>query len=543
MQYLEESKRFGFIRVLIPRRAKKRAQQYTKYEKIRLVCEELGPTFIKFGQILSNRPDLIPLELIDEFEKLQDNVPPMSEKEAKYAVENELKDSVENLFAWFETAPFASASMAQVHKATLHTGERVALKVQRPGIQEVIVEDIKVMYQVAAVLLKRVPSIKSFDPIGLVKNFEESILKELDFINESINVQRFNLNLTTDGSVDQYARAPKVFPKYTTAKLLTLEFMNGTKISKITEYEEKGLDRKEIAKRLAISYYKQIFDYGFFHADPHPGNLLVLPSGKICYLDFGMMGSILPRDIELFGQLFISITNRDVKKIIKVLQQLSDNAPINNMRALEFDLNEFVQRYYVRSVNETELSKLMLELKDIIVQHDLTVPSHFFLFIRSLVTVEGVIYKLDPELSQFGLVRPYLVRAVAKKFSPIKMGKKVLNSLYEINNYMEEFPRDLKNAIRKINRGEIKVDINHTGIDPMVHTIHRVSKQLASAFIICSLVIAGAMFTVSDIGVRWWNTSAVGLICFGIAFIIAFGMLRNYRKGDRDDWQGWKHLK
>ncbi|MEZ4923013.1 MAG: AarF/ABC1/UbiB kinase family protein [Crocinitomicaceae bacterium] len=543
VHYMEEQKRFGFIRKLIPRSTRKHAQMYTKWEKMRMVCEELGPTFIKFGQILSNRPDLVPMELILEFEKLQDNVPPMTEKQARDAVEGELKDTVENLFAWFEPKPFASASMAQVHKATLHTGERVAIKVQRPGIQEIIVEDIKVMYQVANVLLKRIPSIKSFDPVGLVKNFEDSILKELDFIHESINVQRFNNNLLTDDSTDQFAHAPKVYTKYTTAKVLTLEFINGIKVSRVDLLEEKGIDRKVVAHRLAVSFFKQIFDYGFFHADPHPGNILVLPNGTICYLDFGMMGSILQRDIEIFGHLFLAITKRDVKRIIRSLQQLSDNAPINNMRALEFDINEFVQKYYVRSVNENEMSTLMLELKDIIIQHGLTVPSHFFLFVRSLVTVEGVIYNLDPELDQFGLVKPYLIKTVSRKYNPVTLTKKVLNSLYETVNYMEEFPRDLKNAIRKINRGEIKVDLNHTGIDPMVHTIHRVSKQLASAFIICSLVIAGALFVVSDIGPNWWDISAAGIVFFGIALVIAFGMVKDYLRGDRDNWSGWKNLK
>jgi ubiquinone biosynthesis protein len=542
VQYMEEQKRFGFIRKLIPRSFRKHAQKYTKWEKMRMVCEELGPTFIKFGQILSNRPDLIPMDLIHEFEKLQDNVPPMTEKQARNAVEGELKDSVENLFAWFEPKPFASASMAQVHMATLHSGEKVALKVQRPGIQEIIEEDIKVMYQVAAVLLKRLPSIKSFDPIGLVRNFEESILKELDFINESINVQRFNNNLETDESTEQYAMAPKVYADYTTAKLLTLEFINGTKISKIEKLEEKGLDRRIIAKRLAVSYFKQIFDYGFFHADPHPGNLLVMANGKICYLDFGMMGSILQRDIEIFGHLFLAITRRDVKNIIRSLQHLSNNAPIDNMRELEFDINEFVQKYYVRRVNENEMSTLMLELKDIIIKHDMTVPSHFFLFVRSLVTVEGVIYNLDPELDQFNLVKPYLIRIVSKKFNPLKMGKKIINSFYEIGNYMEEFPRDLKNAIRKINRGEIKVDINHTGIDPMVHTINRVSKQLASAFLVSALIIVGALFVIFHVGPEWWwNTSSLGLVSFILAFVIASGMLRDYLKGDKDDWQGWKN--
>lgn len=536
VQYLEEKKRYTYLQRLIPKASRVSASKYSKWEKMRLVCEELGPTFIKFGQILSNRPDLIPIKLTFELEKLLDNVPPMPENLAKEVVETELKDTVENLFAWFNPAPFASASMAQVHKVTLHNGKRVALKVQRPGIKDIIIEDIKVMFSIAEILEKRIPSIKSFDPTGLVRNFEDAILKELDFINESINVQRFYNNLIDDKSTDQYARAPKVYREFTTKKILALEFMSGTRIDNLSELIDKEIDSKVIARRLTKSYFKQIFNYGFFHADPHPGNLLVLPNSRICYLDFGMMGSILPRDIEVFGKLFLAITRKDVNNIIKALQQLSNYTNIENIRALEFDVNEFVEKYYVRSVHKNEMSTILLELKDIIIAHGLKVPTHFFLFARSLVTLEGLVYKLDPELDQYAIVRPFLLRAVAKSFNPVRFGEKALNSVYELGNYMEDFPRDLKNAIRKINRGEVKVDLTHKGIDPMVHTIHRVTKQIVSAFIMAALIIGAAMFIISGIKPLWGEISILGILCLAITVIIAYGMIKDIRKGDHDEW-------
>ncbi|NOQ71174.1 MAG: hypothetical protein GQ574_04170 [Crocinitomix sp.] len=539
VHYMEEKKRYTFLRRMIPKSSRRRAIKHTKWEKMRLVCEELGPTFVKFGQILSNRPDLIPLELIFEFEKLQDNVPPMPEKLAKETVEIELKDRVTNIFAWFDPKPFASASMAQVHKVTLHSGERVALKVQRPGIEDIIIEDIKVMYTVAEILEKRVPSLKSFDPVGLVRHFEESILKELDFINESINVQRFYNNLENDESANQFAAAPKVFQDYSTAKILALEFMSGTKINRLKKLKSTGLDPKVIAERLAISYFKQIFEYGFFHADPHPGNLVVLPNGRICYLDFGMMGSILPKDIEIFGQLFLAITRKDIRKIIKSLQQLSNTTTIKNMRDLEFDVNEFVEKYYVRAIHKNEMSTVLLELKDIIIAHGLKVPAHFFLFARSLVTIEGVIQHLDPELDQFEIVRPFLIKTVSRKFNPIKIGRKLFNSVYEFGNYMEDFPRDLKHAIRKISSGQVKVDLTHKGIDPMVHTIQRVAKQMVTALIMASLIIGSSLFVIFDIHPLWGDVSAAGIVGFIITGLLAFGMIRDFRKGDHDNWKGW----
>lgn len=534
VSYIDENKQYTFIQKFIPTNSVKQARAFSKWAKMRLVCEELGPTFVKFGQILSNRPDLVPLELTFELEKLQDNVPPMSEKMAKQVVETELKDKVENLFAWFEPTPFASASMAQVHKVTLHSGKRVALKVQRSGINDVIVEDIKVMYKIAYILERRMPSIKSFDPIGLVKNFEASILKELDFIHESINVQRFYNNLVKDDSLEQFAEAPKVYPEFTTSKVLALEFISGIKIDRISELKAKEFDTKVLARRLAISYFKQIFEYGFFHADPHPGNLLILPNSHICYLDFGMMGSMLPRDIAIFGNLFISITNKDVKKIIKALQQLSNNAPISNMRNLEFDINEFLEKYYVRDIHDNEMSTILLELKDIILAHGLKVPTYFFLFARSLVTIEGVIEKLDPKLEQFEIVKPYLRKSAAKKFNPIIMGNKVLNSIVELTNYMEEFPTDLKNAIRKINSGKISVDLTHKGIDPMVHILQRITKQLITAFIMVSLILSAALFIIFEIRPLWNDISILGMASFTLAVFLGFGMVSNINKGDYD---------
>ncbi|WP_299336396.1 AarF/UbiB family protein [uncultured Psychroserpens sp.] len=532
--YLEEKKQYTFLQKLIPKSSRKHAMEFSKWAKMRLVCEELGPTFVKFGQILSNRPDLVPLELTFELEKLQDSVPPMPENEAKNVVETELDNTVDQLFAWFDPKPFASASMAQVHKVTLHSGKRVALKIQRSGIHDVITEDIKVMYKIADVLERRMPSLKSFDPVGLVKNFEDSILKEIDFINESINVQRFYNNLKNDNSLDQFANAPKVYPEFTTSKVLALEFISGIKIDQINDLEDKNYNPKVIARRLAISYFKQIFEYGFFHADPHPGNLFVLPNGHICYLDFGMMGSMLPRDISIFGKLFIAITEKDVKNIIKALQQLSNNAPIPNMRDLEFDINEFVEKYYVRDIHDNEMSTILLELKDIIIAHGLKVPTYFFLFARSLVTLEGVINKLHPELEQFEIVKPYLRKSATQKYNPMVIGKKVANSVVELTNYMEEFPTDLKNAIRKINSGEVKVDLTHKGIDPMVHTLQRITKQLITAFIMVALIIGASLFIIFEIKPLWGGISLLGMASFCLAVILGFGMVMNIKKGDYD---------
>jgi len=539
VSYLEEEKRFGFIRKMVPRAVVSKAKKYSKYERMRLLCEELGPTFVKFGQILSSQSDLLPKDLIVELEKLQDNVPPLPGIQAKQVVESELKAPIDELFAWFEPESFASASMAQVHKATLKTGERIALKIQRPGIKEVIEEDIKVMYKIADILERRIPSVKHFDPLGLVKNFEDSIHKELDFVRESVNIQRFSTNIMNDAEDGGKTHAPIVYKDFTTSKVLAMEFIPGIKISDLERLKEAGHDPKVIARKLAISYFKQVFEYGFFHADPHPGNLLIIPTGHICFLDFGMMGSILPKDIELLGKLFIAIKDQETRTIIRVLQDLSGNAPIKDMHALEVSIHEFIQTFAMNDLHENEMSTVLLEIKDIIVQHGLKVPGHFFLLARSMFTIEGLIVKLDPNLDLIDLAKPFMVRAIQRKYNPIKMGKKVLNSMFEIINYMDEFPRDLKNAVRKINSGQIRVDLTHRGIDPMVHTFNRITKQLIAAILIAALVIGSTLFIINKIPPYIKGLSAFGVIGLILALLIAFGMLRDLFRGDKDNWKGW----
>ncbi len=533
-----ESSNFRWIRRLIPRTTRKKAELHTKWEKMRLVCEELGPTFVKFGQILSNRPDILPAELVREFEKLQDNVPPVPAKVAKDVLESELKKSVEILFTSFEPEAFASASMAQVHKAQLRTGELVAVKIQRPNIRQVIIEDIRVMYTLAGILERRIPSLKAFDLNGLVSNFEDGILKEMDFIHESINIQRFYANLEEDKK-EIGTSCPKVYQEYTTDKILTMEFVKGTKVSDFDELLARGHDRKEVAKKLAVSYVKQVFEYGFFHADLHPGNILVMHNGTLCFLDFGLMGSIMQRDIEMFGRLFVSVKDKDVRKIIRSLQQMSGDFAVKDMRAFEYAINDFVQSYSATQMHQNEMSSVLNNLKDIILEHGLKVPSHFFLLARSMVTVEGVIHKLDPDLDLLVLARPFMRKIVAKKLNPLKWGEKIFNTLYEFGAHMEDFPRDVKNAVRRINTGQISVNLNHQGIDPVVHTINRVTKQIVAAVLVAGLLVGAVMLIINDIGPKWQGYSAFGVIGVFLALIVVAGMIRDIWKGDFDDWKGW----
>ena len=538
VSYMEENKRFGFIRRFIPKATIEHATHLTKWEKIRLVAEELGPTFVKFGQLMSNRPDLLPADLIRELEKLQDSVPPVADGIASRLLEQELGRKISDVFKYFDPLPLASASMSQVHRATLKTGEDVVVKIQRPGIKEVIESDIKVMKYLAEVLSKRIPSLKSLDPRGLVRNFEESIMRELDFVHESVSIQRFNANFSNPQSNNRFIHSPRVFSQFSTSKVLTLEYIDGIKISDLRKLEASGLDRKIIAKRFAASYFRQIFDHGFFHADPHPGNVFVLSNNNICFLDYGMMGNIMRKDLEQLGQMFLAVKSKDVRKIIHALQQLSDQPVIKNKRLLESDLNEFVQNLAYREVNKNEMSTILMDLKDIIVKHGLKAPSHFFLLARSMVTAEGLIHLLDPELNLEQMARPYFIRAVVRHYNPVQFVERILNSIYEMGMYMEDFPRDLKTAIRKINTGEVKVDLRHKGIDPLMNSIHRTGKQLISALILAALIMSSTMMIIFKVHPLWGTKSSWGVIGFILSAFVAIRMMREKRKSRFDEVTG-----
>ena len=534
------SGRYRFLRMLIPKTTIRHAEQFTRWEKMRLVCEELGPTFIKFGQILSNRPDLMPEELIVQFEKLQDNVPPMPSETAISVVEKELKRPIEKAFASFEKEAFASASIAQVHRVVLKTGEQVALKIQRPNVRRIIEEDIKVMYQIAKLFERRFPVSRSFDPIGLVRNFEESITRELDFIHESVNIQRFFGNISNDPT-DKTTKTPIVYKEYTTTMILAMEFIDGIKISNIQALKDHGLHIPQIARKLAVSYVKQVFHYGFFHADPHPGNLLITRQGDVCFLDFGMMGNILPRDVEMFAQLFIAVKSEDLTATVRALQMMSEATVINDLRGFEFAVNEFITSYSVTHYHQHEMSTILMELKDIIVRYGLRVPPHFFLLARSMVTIEGVIHHLDPKLDLMKLAKPYIADAIRREFDPLKIIRKIVNGIYEFGSYMEEFPQDLRNAIRKINNGKVSVDLTHKGIDPVVHTLNRITRQMVTAVILSGLLIGSAMFIIRDVDPKWMGIPVYAIGGIIASILLGLGMLRDLRKGDHDDWPGWNH--
>jgi ubiquinone biosynthesis protein len=519
--YLEENHRFPLIRKIISKQRFKRAVNLNKWEKMRMVCEDLGPTYVKFGQIISNRPDLLPEALIMELQKLQDSVPPFPYKDVEEILLKEFGKPIRDLYKEFDPKPIASASMAQVHKAVLHDGTIVAVKVQRPNIKQIIIEDIKIMRDMAEMLSRRIPSLRSFDAVGLVDNFADSIQKELDFIHESWNLQRFKHQFRNDPDIF----VPNYYKELSSAKVITQDFIFGFKISDTEKMLEKGLDRKIIAKRAINSFYQQLFEYGFFHADPHAGNLMAMDNNRVAYLDFGMMGSIMRRDMENLGNLILAIEDGNIKRIIKYIHFLGDITLINDSRQLEFDVHEFVGKYSVTEKYQDNISEILLDLKDIIIKHELKVPAHFFLLTRAMVSVEGIVRKLDPELSLTDEVRPYIINMIKKDHGITSIGKRLWNFATEFGSYMEDFPNDLRQFMKMAKNGQIKVDLNHRGVDPMIYTVERVTRQMVLTILIASFMVGSALLVVSEVPPLWYGMSAWAWFGFGFAFVLVVMMI------------------
>ncbi len=390
------------VKKLIPRNYLKRHPDTEKllslstFERIRMVLEELGPTYVKMGQLVSNREDLLPPELIEELEKLQDRVPVLKNLEVEEVVAETLKIDCADHFRSIEPEPLAAASLAQVHGAQLHNGDRVALKIQRPGIVEVIASDIGIMKDLAENLEKYSAEMQAFQPVQLIESFEKSIKEELSFLKEMDHMQRFSLNFK--GNNDIYV--PKIYRVLSNDHLICMEFVNGIKVSELDKLQALNIDSKKVAKLGVDLYLEQVLEHGFFHADPHPGNIFVLPdTEQICFIDFGMMGTIMPNDKDALIGLMVSFLKKDARKIVPILEEIAVKSTIPDYKKLEYDLYELMEGVSNTSIKNIKLGTTLTQFKNVLYENEIILPHYLYMLIRALVIIEGVGLKLDPQFN------------------------------------------------------------------------------------------------------------------------------------------------
>jgi len=496
-------------------RVPKGIKELERAERARLALQELGPTFIKLGQMLSMRPDLITPEFAEEFKKLQDRVPPCDFEEVKGVLEEELKAPLESRFSRFDPLPIAAASLAQVHKAELN-GEPVAVKVQRPGIRKVIETDIDILLQIAGIAKRRLGDEAPFDPVGIVNEFAKSIYRELDFTGEANNMLRFARNFQNDPTI----YVPKVYRELTTGRVLTMEFVDGIKISDVERFESLGLDRRTVALNGAKAVLKEVFEHGFFHADPHPGNIFVIKGNVIVPVDFGMVGRLTPEEMESLGRLLAGMVYKDAGLIVRTLYQLGMLEETRDTDELKRDISDFLDRYYKRPLYQLDMRAIMDELMWIVRSHRVKVPSSYTLMLRALVTMEGVGRLLDPQFDMFALAKPYVLRMTARKLNPSRLAKEAMEFAQDSLDLVRSLPIDARVISAKLKKGNLKITAEWERLNIFLTELNRSVNRLTFGLITAALVVASAIVMHSRGG-----ASTLGGIGLAISSILGLWLL------------------
>ena len=474
--------------------------------RIRLSFEELGATFIKLGQLLSTRPDLVGQELAYELTKLQDDAPPIPFETVKEIIESELDDDMENLFAEFEEKPIGSASIGQVHKAKFHNGTEVAVKVQKPGVEELIDTDLDIMHFFAGRVNQFVRRSRVYNFPAIISEFERSIKMEIDYKYESSNIS----HLKNDFKNDRTVYVPQVYNRYTTSKVLTMEYIRGKKVSEIMENPE-GYDPKLIAKRGLDSYIKQILFNGFFHADPHQGNIMIMPNNVICYIDMGSMG-VMDEDFRNdLAQLFQFIISKNVNGIINQLNYmdiLDRGVPVKD---LKYDINSMVNRYYGAELDN--FTSGVDDLMNLMVKYEVTLPREFVLMARGFSLIEDMGMKLDPEFDVFNEVQPLAKKLISKKLSPKTLFDYMQHNVVEVEHFMRTLPHDINDLIYKIQNDKISIELKIKDLTFLIN-------QISISIIIAALLVGSSLVIMSDVGYEIFDIPILGLIGFSISLIL-----------------------
>ena len=497
----------------------------TAPERLRMVFEELGPTFIKLGQMMSTRADLVGPEMADEFTKLQDDTLPFDFDTVKVIVEGELGKPLNQLFQSFEEEHLAAASIGQVHRAVLPDGTLVAIKVQRPGIHDLVEKDLVIMHHLANLVHKKIPSLQVFNVPEIVDEFDKSIHKEMDYSLEARNTQNFQANFADDEGI----RSPTVFPEYSTAMVLTMEFIQGTKMSQVMENTE-GFDNKLLAERVAKSYFQQLLVDGFFHADPHPGNLYVLEDNVVCYIDFGMMGHIDHDFMQNLGELFVQVIDYKVDAIINQLIYMGIINDSVDRTILKRDIMDILDRYYGASLSDIHLGHILSELAlPLITKYQARVPPEFTLIARAVSLIEEVAYSLDGEFDATAQFKPMVKKLLLQKFNPKNMADVFMDNMFELEHLVKNLPQNLNRLVAKVENGEIKVRYS----EELSEDIERTSNKLVVAIIIAALLLGSAWIIQINTGPMVGGMPILGFLGFAASGVLGVGLIiyiLRYRK-------------
>lgn len=478
----------------IPTAQSEEMRQVSAARRLRMAMEELGPTFIKLGQLLSTRPDLIPTEFVEEFERLQDQVTPERPEIIREEIRRQLGAYPEELFDVFEVEPIAAASIAQVHRVRLKDGRVAAMKIRRPGIVKVIRTELEILEDFAALLKRRLRNGDTIDPQRMVREFAQAVLKEVDLSRERKNLQRFGRNFADDPTV----HVPAVFEEYCTEAILMMEFIEGIKPSQIEQLRAEGYDTKEIARRGADFVLKQVFDFGFFHTDPHPGNFLVMKGNVLAPLDFGQVGRLSRPDRELMQAIVLSIVSGDVTRVLQALERAEMIEERTDILELRRDLEDLLDSYSNMPLKDIPFGEAIRRGFEIIRSHHIQPPRDFTLMLKCLMTIESFARGLDPDFQIINHLKPYARRFTMESYKPSGVLRQLGKAVQGAGELAGRFPEDAGAILSKVRRGQFHIHIHHEHLDELERTMDNSSNRLSFAVIIAALLIASSLLVAQE---------------------------------------------
>lgn len=486
----------------------RRDQPYSTAEHLRLALEQLGPAFVKLGQVLSTRSDLLPPAYLTELAHLQDSITPVPAEVIAQLVELELGGPPDTIFASFDLIPLASASIGQAHAATLLDGTEVVVKVRRPGAVEQIEVDLEILQNLAAQASRRWEEAADYDLTGLAEEFARTLRAELDYLAEGRNAERFATNFEGNDGI----HIPRVFWETTTSRILTLERLRGVKVSDLAALDAGGIDRPALAARAAEVAAQMIFDDGFFHADPHPGNLFIEPDGRIGLIDFGMVGVVDAELREQLGILLLALTRKDPHRIASALMRVAQSSAPVNMRALTADMVPIVDLYAGRPLSDVPVGKLIREILSVMRRRHLQLPRELSLLLKMVVMTEGMGVSLDPDFQLGEVIGPYAQRLVANRYSPAAIAHHLADAGVDALELATRFPGQLRRLQAMLDEGGPEVHLRAADLEPLVARLESMAQRVVVGVLTAAVVRGVGELVTSDPGRKQsWEVPLLGL--------------------------------
>ena len=444
-------------------------------------------------------------------------------------IQEDLGKLPEELFERFDSQPLASASIAQVHRARLIGGKEVVLKIMRPGIDVTIEEDIHILKQLAGLMEAYFPQYQAFQPMELVKMFERSIRKELKFSIEANNLRRFAQQFRGHEGI----YVPDLYPEFCSDRILCMEFIDGVKITDPEAISRCGFTGPELALAGINLYFEQVFVHGFFHADPHPGNIFVLPDRQICFIDYGMMGSIVDSDRDMLADLLLAVSNRDVDALKAALLRFTPDGTVENEKEMEYDIIEFFETYSSLTLDQLEGKEVIEGLNAMFFAYKIKIPGNLLLLLKALVIIEGVGLSLDPHYNIIANIDPFVRQLLSHKYSPDKMARKAVSTMAGISQMAANLPEDIETIIRKIREGKLRIEMEHKGLDDLYHKMDEVSNRMAISILLAALILGSSLLVLAEVPPFVGNIPALGFGGFVLSGLLALRLIVSV----------WKHGK